>query len=100
MEECAICLTEITHSDNVTTLGCCKHKMHSHCYAQCLLTKPACPLCRAVHTAVDIPMPEHTVRVITVVRDVSQQTKIKVSLLMFFMMSLYAITFRTCNATA
>lgn len=96
MEECSICLTEITQSDNVTTLGCCKKQMHSHCYAQCLLTKPACPLCRAEHISIDIP--NQNVRVITVIRDVSQQTRIRMSLVTFIIISAYVFTFSFgCN---
>ena len=98
MEECAICLTEITQSHNITTLGCCKKQMHSHCYAQCLLTKPACPMCRAEHTAID--MPEQNIRVVTVVRDYTRQTKMKMYLVSFFMLTVYILTFRNCNDTS
>lgn len=91
MEECAICLTEITQSDNITTLGCCKKQMHSHCYAQCLLTKPCCPLCRSQHVSIDIP--NQNVRVVTVVRDVSQATKRKMSILTFVFITAYIFTF-------
>ena len=96
MEECSICLTEITQTDNVTNLGCCKQKMHSHCYAQCLLTKPACPLCRSQHIAIDIP--NQNVRVVTVIRDVSQQTRMRISLVSFLTITAYIFTFSfRCN---
>jgi hypothetical protein len=89
MEECVICLSEITSTENITTLGCCKKQMHAACYAQCLVNKPECPLCRTEHVAINIPTPEQGVRVITVVRDLSPRTVRIFTGLYFVLLMLY-----------
>ena len=49
-EECPICLSPISESDNITekyTTQCCKKIFHHTCYIECMKIKTECPLCRA-----------------------------------------------------
>ena len=46
-KECAICLSEFTEQDQVTTLSCdIKHYFHSACIENWIKTNVSCPLCR------------------------------------------------------
>ena len=61
--ECPICLIGINNNyNNYITLSCCKNKLHTICFLQCMDVKKECPLCRN-----KIPSEEHTV--LTIMED-------------------------------
>ena len=45
-EECPICLSPLSTSDQYIT-QCCKKIFHHTCYIECMKIKTECPLCRA-----------------------------------------------------
>lgn len=53
MEECPICLDDLTGS-TVSTLGCCRKMMHFECLINCLKLKLECPMCRAAHDSINM----------------------------------------------
>ena len=44
--ECPICLISLNGSPTIT-VNCCNKQFHTVCYTKCMISKMACPMCRA-----------------------------------------------------
>ena len=88
--ECPICLNYL--NDNYITLSCCKNKIHTNCFLQCMDVKKSCPLCRN-----KIPSEEHTVITImddqqnAVVVDIDIMKGVKKCLCVTFFLTLFSL---------
>ena len=89
--ECPICLIGI--SDNFITLSCCKNKLHTLCFLQCMNVKKECPLCRN-----KLPSEEHTVLTImddqqnAVIDDIDIMKGLKKCLCITFFLTLFSLS--------